>query len=238
MDFQTIQPFIFIVFLLLLLFPLLQALQFLRLNSPTAHRQRAQAAETRGWMYTAGRLGRSLLYTVGGTSKEGIPWQIEAHRQRVTRKGSPNPGFAYTYWQAQILPQTANHQFLIMPHLPEPGRWLGPVYGPQFVLLSVLPPGTTHLASLPVVTAGTNSLHQRYTVRAADELAASLLLTSSVESQLLAWPFQPRNPWYAPMILLNEGSLQIRLLAAVYDLPTIEYLFNLGQTLLSAQMTR
>src|SRR5687767_398190 len=144
MNFQTIQSLLFIFSLALLLFPLLQGLRFLRLNSPSAHRQRAQAAETRGWTYTAGRLGHPLLYTLSGTSKEGIPWQLEVHRQRGTRKGSPNPGFAYTRWQAQLSPQAANHQFLVMPHLPEPGRWLGPVYGPQFILRSVLPLGTSH----------------------------------------------------------------------------------------------
>ena len=82
------------------------------------------------------------------------------------------------------------------------------------------------------------TLRRRYAIQTNDEGMARQLLTAAIESSLLNWPFQPKNPWYAPIILYGEDGLQIRLLAAVYDLPTLEYLVNLGQAFVSANTTR
>jgi hypothetical protein len=106
------------------------------------------------------------------------------------------------------------------------------------MLRAMLPTGTAHLTDLPEVAAGSNTFRQRYTIHSNPETVAHRLVTAAVESLLLDWPFQPKKLWYAPLIVMNEDGLQIRLLAAVYDLPALEYLINLGQALVSADPTR
>jgi hypothetical protein len=234
----TIPLLVLIAFLCLLLPDGWRALRFLRLNSPAAHRQRALAAETRGWQYRRGPFARPLLYTLNGQTKEGIPWQLAVCRQRATTRGSLDRGFAYSHWQAKSARPAGNGHLLIAPRLPAMGRFLEPFYGRQFMLRAILPPDTAQFADLPEVTAGTDTLRRRYAIQTNDEESARRLLTAAIESSLLDWPFQPKNPWYAPIILADEDGLQIRLLVAVYDLPVLEYLVNLGQALISADTTR
>jgi hypothetical protein len=233
-----------ILFLCLLLPEAWRGLRFLQMISPGAHRQRAQAAGTKGWCYTPGRFPHPLLYTLHGQTQAGIPWRLEVFRQRATWRGAVERGFAYSCWQVETPSAAAGDQLLIAPRLPAVGGFLDSFYGRHFVLRGMLPAALMTLADLPKVTAGSESLHHRYTIHSSRAggsnpfVVAHHLLTAAAEALLLAWPLQSKKPWYAPIILWHEGGLQIRLLAAVFDLSTLEYLVNLGQALVSTDKTR
>ena len=206
---------------------------FVNRNKVQQEQKIQEIASLRGWEYERIREPLAAGYRLRGTI-DGIPWTLEGLTESNSREAGPGSS------------ETSSST-----------RWISPAANPPggMVVIGTRPPGSTtaaasmmgstlvqaalrlmvgkdafQISNLREVSAGSASFQQRYMVWAHSEADAQRLLSSSVESALLAWPVK------LPLVVkLGPQGLEIRLAQRkVTSSIEMDGMVNLGRSLLDA----
>jgi hypothetical protein len=201
--------------------------------------ERERVAAERGWQYVS-TPERNIQFRISGTSGEGIPWNLETRRKSSSSTSHSSSISTSTRWWTEVV-TLPNHLVMLGPaqEVPE-GLAFGS--GLTQLILKVMigdffgDVGAERLGEVREVDPGSPDLRQHFTVFSTDEEVARQFLNFETESALLDYIRQePKKDRY-PMVVFWDRQLQVRVQSALTDMPTIERLIELGNSLASSQV--
>ena len=186
-----------------------------------------------GWEYERIQERLATGYRMCGTIND-IPWSLEGLTESIDHEAGPGSAetTSTTRWRSPVgnLP---GGLVVIGPRTPGSTSAAAGMMGSALVqaaLRLMVGKDASQISTLREANAGSDSLQRRYMVWAHSEADAQHLLSSSVESALLAWPVK------LPMIIkLGPRGLEIRLTQRkVTSSIEMDGMVDLGRRLLDA----